>query len=216
RSMRIFLIVSAMAMSCAASVSARADDWAVEADWQSPAELARLAPHFQHLKVDRKHHTVALVADDAQLAMLGDMGVRYKVDVAGTANLRTFYAEAFNRDRSIPGFACYRTVEETYATMDQLAAAHPTLAQVVDIGPTWQRTQNGSTGYQMRVMRIGNTATDATIPDKPNMVVFSSIHAREYAPAELNTHFAEWLLDNYGSDPEATWLVDHENFHLIL
>ena len=214
--MRIFLIVSAMAMSCAASVSARADDWAVEADWQSPAELARLAPHFQHLKVDRKHHTVALVADDAQLAMLGDMGVRYKVDVAGTANLRTFYAEAFNRDRSIPGFACYRTVEETYATMDQLAAAHPTLAQVVDIGPTWQRTQNGSTGYQMRVMRIGNTATDATIPDKPNMVVFSSIHAREYAPAELNTHFAEWLLDNYGSDPEATWLVDHENFHLIL
>jgi hypothetical protein len=214
--MRVFLIVAAMAMSCAASVTARADDWAIEADGQSPADLARLAPHFQHLKVDRKHHTVALVADDIQLAMLDGMGISYKVDVAGTANLRTFYAEAFNRDRSIPGFACYRTVEETYATMDQLAAAHPTLAQVIDIGPSWQRTQNASTGYRMRVMRIGNTATDATIPDKPNMVVFSSIHAREYAPAELNTHFAEWLLDNYGSDPEATWLVDHENFHLIL
>ena len=212
--MRALLITAVLAVG--ATVPALAEDWAIDADWQTPADLARIAPHFQHMKVDRKRHTVGLIADDADLAVLADLGVDYKVDVAATANLRTFYAEAFNPNRSIPGYACYRTVEETYATMDQLAAAHPALAQVIDIGPTWQRTQNASTGYQMRVLRIGNTATDATIPDKPNMVVFSSIHAREYAPAEVNTHFAEWLLDNYGSDPEATWLVDHQNFHLIL
>lgn len=209
------LLLVAIAILLAAT-SLHAEEWVIDASWQTPADLARIAPYFQHLKVDRKHHTVGLIADDAQLAVLGDLGVDYRIDVAATASMRTFYAEAFNQNRSIPGFACYRTVEETYQTMDQLVAAHPTLAQVIDIGPTWERTQNSSAGYQMRVLRIGNSVTDAIIPDKPNMVVTSSIHAREYAPAEVSTHFAEWLLDNYGTDPEATWLVDHENFHLIL
>jgi carboxypeptidase T len=213
-SMRHLLFAATLAFAATSPV--HAEDWAVDAHWQTPSDLARIAPYFQHLKVDRKNHTVSLIADDAQLALLDDMAVDYRIDMATTANMRIYYAQAFNPTRSIPGFACYRTVEETYATMDQLAAAHPSLAQVIDIGPTWARTQNAAQGYRMRVMRIGNTATDATIPNKPNMVVFSSIHAREYAPAEVNTHFAEWLLDNYGSDPEATWLVDHENFHLIL
>ena len=101
----------------------------------------------------------------------------------------------------IPAYPCYRTVEETYQTMDALAADHPTLAQVIDIGPTWQRTQNASQGYTMRVLRIGNSATDASIADKPNMVVTSSIHAREYAPAEVSTHVPEWLLDNLATMP---------------
>ncbi|MEP6881562.1 MAG: M14 family zinc carboxypeptidase, partial [Dokdonella sp.] len=163
-----------------ASTSAMAEDWAVDAHWQTPADLARIAPLFQHLKVDRKHHTVSLIADDAQLAKLEELGIAYQVDMATTANMRRFYAEAFSETRSgIPGYSCYRTVEETYQTMDALAAAHPSLAKVIDIGPSWQRTQNSSTGYVMRALRIGNMATDATIPNKPNMVVFSSIHARE-------------------------------------
>ncbi len=209
------LILPAILASLAAQ-GVHAEEWVVDARWQTPADLARMAPHFEHLKIDRKRHTARVLAGDVELATLDQLGIEYRIDVTATASLQTFYSEAFNRNRSIPGYACYRTVEETYASMDQLAAAHPTLAQVIDIGPTWERTQNASAGYQMRVMRIGNTATDATIPNKPNMVVFSSIHAREYAPAEVNTHFAEWLLNNYGLDPEATWLVDHENFHLIL
>ena len=210
------IVAAAVAAFLIWAAPASADDWSIDASWQSRADLARIAAYFQHLDVDRKRQTVRLIADDAQLDMLDHLGVMYQVDMAETANMRTFYAEAFVRNRSIPGYACYRTVEETYASMDQLASAHPTLARVIEIGPSWERTQNGSQGFSMRVLRIGNSATDASIPDKPNMVVFSSIHAREYAPAELNTRFAEWLLDNHGTDPEATWLVDHQNFHLIL
>jgi hypothetical protein len=44
----------------------------------------------------------------------------------------------------------------------------------------------------------------------------SSIHAREYAPAELNTRFAEYLINNYGSDPDVTWLLDYNEVHLLL
>lgn len=213
--MRQFLLAAIVAI--AASTSLHAEEWALDVSWRTPADLARIAPHFQHLKVDRVLHTASLIADDAQLALLDELGVEYRIDMVTTANMRQFYAEAFSDTRNgIPAYPCYRTVEETYQTMDDLAAAHPTLARVIDIGPTWQRTQNASQGYAMRVLRIGNSATDASIPDKPNMVITNSIHAREYAPAEVSTHFAEWLLDNYGSDAEATWLVDHQNFHLIL
>jgi len=48
------------------------------------------------------------------------------------------------------------------------------------------------------------------------MVVFASIHAREYTPAELLTRFGEWLVNGYGRDAQATWLVDNFKFDLVL
>jgi hypothetical protein len=87
---------------------------------------------------------------------------------------------------------------------------------VHDIGPSWKKSQDANLGYEMRALRITNLATAATDPDRPKMVAFSSIHAREYAPAELMTRFAEWLVSGYGIDPEATWLVDHNDFRLVL
>jgi len=33
----------------------------------------------------------------------------------------------------------------------------------------------------------------------------AEIHAREYVTAEAATRFAEYLLANYGSDPDITW-----------
>jgi carboxypeptidase T len=39
--------------------------------------------------------------------------------------------------QTIPGYSCYRTVEETYAAAQALVTNHPTLASWVDIGDTW-------------------------------------------------------------------------------
>ena len=44
----------------------------------------------------------------------------------------------------------------------------------------------------------------------------SAIHAREYATAELITRFAEYLVENYGTDPDITWLLDYNEIHLLL
>lgn len=43
-----------------------------------------------------------------------------------------------------------------------------------------------------------------------------AIHAREYATAELVTRLAEYLVDNYGTDPDATWMLDHHEVHIML
>ena len=115
---------------------------------------------------------------------------------------------------AIPGFACYRTVEGSYMTAEDLVAAHPTLAAWVDVGDSWEKEQpGGAAGYDLMVLVL----TNQDIPGpKPRLFVTSSIHAREYAPAELMTRYAEYLLNNYDSDPDVTWILDHHEVHLML
>ena len=185
--------------------------------YRDQAELQRISTRFQHLVVDKRARTAKVEADAGQMDELRRMGVKFDIDRNGTMQLRSFNqnmrAGRFGA-RAISGYTCYRTVEETHTSMAQLATNKPTLATVTNIGPTWLKWQNNG-GYDMRVLRITNSATNSLRPNKPAMVLLSSIHAREYTPAELNMRFGEWLVNNYGTDAEATWLLDNYVFYLI-
>jgi carboxypeptidase T len=113
---------------------------------------------------------------------------------------------------SIPGFACYETVEETFDAAQAIVSAYPKLAQWIDVGDSWQKTQS-SGGYDMRVLKLSNTDVGG---DKPKLFVNSAIHAREYATAPLALAFARQLTDGYGKDADATWILDHHEVHLML
>ena len=215
----------------------------VIAHWHNRAQLQTIAARFQHLEIDEKARTARLEASADDLVILRRLGVQVEIDTGATDRLRRaeaamalratiaqqqltsqgemtstgLTAAKLTAQNAIPGYACYRTVEETYATMDLIARNRPTLASVVDIGPTWTYANtSGAQGYRMRVLRLTNAATNASIPDKPNMVVLAAIHAREYTTAELVTRFAEWLANGHGTDPEATWLLDNFRFHFLL
>ena len=185
--------------------------------YRDRAELQRIAGRFQHLVVDRQAKTAKVEVDAGEMAELRSMGVRFDIDRNGTMQLRNFNqhirAGRFGA-RAISGYACYRTVEETHTSMAQLASSKPSLATVTNIGPTWLKWRNQG-GYDMRVLRLTNSATNGIRPNKPAMVLLSSIHAREYTPAELNMRFGEWLVNGYGTDAEATWLLDNYVFYLI-
>jgi len=213
--------------------TASADEWIVEAHFADQAALQRAARHFDHVIVDRKRSVLRVETSDKGIAALEAEGLAVTIDGAATARLQAANARvAAVRERlahegkstvvngggydSIPGYECFRTVEGTYATLDDLVAAHPDIAVIDEIGPTWLKTQDSSEGYEMRAMHITNLATLPADPDRPKFAAYFSIHAREYTPAEIGTRFAEWLVNNYGTDPEATWLVDHNDFHLIV
>ena len=113
---------------------------------------------------------------------------------------------------TIPGYPCYRTVEETYAAAQALVTAHPDLATWIDQGNSWQKDA-GLGGYDMMILKLTNSAVAGP---KPTLFLTAAIHAREYATAELVTRFGEYLVNNYGTDPDATWILDHQEIHLML
>jgi carboxypeptidase T len=225
--MHIRLLSSLLLLMTASAAIAAEHDLAVvvNVEYQNRAQLQSIAARFEHPLVDRAARWVRLETTVEDAARLRRDGFAVTVDEAATAELRSIQSKLLTAaarmpdgagTTSIPGFACYRTVEETYQTIADLVALRPDIAGVADIGPSWQKTQNPASGYEMKVLKLTNSATDAALPDKPTMVVFGSIHAREYAPAELVTRFAEWLVTGHGSDDEATWLLDNFSFHLIL
>lgn len=112
----------------------------------------------------------------------------------------------------IPRYPCYRTVEETFATAEQIVKKHKKLARWEDVGDSWEKTA-GIGGFDMRVLVLTN---QQIVGVKPDLFVTAAMHAREYATAELVTRFAEYLVDNYGSDADATWILDHHEIHLML
>lgn len=224
--MRRLLLATGLALA-AGLPTAQAEEWMVEGHYPDRATLIRATSKLQHAIVDTERQVLRVDTDENGIAMLEAAGLSVSIDMAGTAQLRTFQSNIEDALRSgaattsaagypsIPGYACYRTVEGTYQTMDDLESGYPQLAEVHDIGPSWQATQ-GTGGYRMRSLRVTNLATAASDPERPTFVALGSIHAREYTPAELLTRMAEWLVTGYGTDPQATWLVDHVDFRFVL
>ncbi len=148
---------------------------------------------------------------------LRDLGFRFQVDDRLTAKYTTPVVPLKDQTEGIPGYPCYRTVEETLATGAALAAAYPDLAEWIDIGDSWEKFAFGASyGYDMMVLRLTNTANGIPSADKPRLWVNGAIHARELVTAETVTRFAEYLLANYGVDPDVTWLLDNHEIHLLL
>ncbi len=114
--------------------------------------------------------------------------------------------------QSIPSYPCYQTVEETFAFAEALATTYPDLATWTDVGNSWEKSA-GLGGYDVMVLRLTNSAI---LGPKPKLFATSAIHAREYATAPLLVRFAEYLMDNYGTDADATWILDHHEVHLML
>jgi hypothetical protein len=119
---------------------------------------------------------------------------------------------AGNGVQSIPGYACYETVEETFAAAQGIATAKPQLASWIDVGDSWTKAQ-GAGGYDLQVLKLTNSAIGGT---KPKLFINAAIHAREYTTAPLVLSFARWLSDGYGVDADATWILDHHEVHLLL
>jgi len=133
-------LAAVLALACTAP--AAAEEWMVEARYPDQAALARAAARFQHVIVDPERRTLRVDTDEGGIAALEEAGLAVTIDAAGTAQLRDFEArmQAAIASRlpqladggypAIPGYPCYRTVEGTYQTMDDLAAAAPGIAAV--------------------------------------------------------------------------------------
>lgn len=196
------------------SARAAADLLVVRVYYGDAATLQKLAAQNEPWEVNRDEEYAIFDVTRDEYNRLIAAGLRVEIESKLTAQLRQPNVKLPNQVNAIPGYPCYRTVEETFAAAESLVSRYPSLVSWNDIGDSWEKsTAGGSPGYDMRVLRITNSAISGP---KPKLFAASSIHAREYAPAELNTRFAEYLLENYGVDPDVTWIVDYHEIHLLL
>jgi carboxypeptidase T len=177
-------------------------------------ELAALSARLDVWSVHAKEGYLEAGVSPSEYFSLLTKGYRVEIDTEQTAAMNRPAIALPGQTNGIPGYPCYRTVEETFATAQNIVSNYPTLAQWIDIGDSWEKTAPGGLpGYDMLVLKLTNLTTPTP---KPKFFVMSSMHAREYTPAELNTRFAEYLVNNYGIDPDATWLLDYNEVHLLL
>ncbi|NNF61060.1 MAG: hypothetical protein HKN06_06980 [Gammaproteobacteria bacterium] len=184
----------------------------VNAFFDDPAMVAAVAQEREPWQVDYHKNFITIEATQQDYDALVKAGFRVEIDQRLTGQLNRSYTRLPGQNRGIAGFPCYRTVAETYADAAALAQDNPGLVSWLDIGDSWEK-QNGSDGEDLRVLVLGN---DAGTGDRPKLFVMTAVHARELATAELNTRFAEYLVDNYGVDADVTWLLDEHEIHLSL
>jgi carboxypeptidase T len=140
-------------------------------------------------------------------------GYRLELDEVQTALANRPLERSPDQLAGIPSYPCYRTVEETYATMAQIAASHPQLAALVDIGDSWNKVRSGgAAGYDVLALVLSNKSRPGP---RFRVLIVAMCHAREYTTAETALRFAEELVAGYGVDPDLTWLMDYGEVHLI-
>jgi zinc carboxypeptidase/all-beta uncharacterized protein/BACON domain-containing protein len=107
----------------------------------------------------------------------------------------------------------YRTVAEMRSYVDAKAAAYPNLAEVFTYGQSWEKIRpGGAAGWDL----FGITLTNKQIAGpKPTFFLMAGIHARELTTSELALRFIDYLLTNYGTDGDATWLLDEHKIVVV-
>jgi len=102
----------------------------------------------------------------------------------------------------------YHSYVESTALLHELADEYPGLAKLYSIGKsvTGQR--------EIWCIEIGNKSTGAA-ESKPATYFDGNQHASEVTGGEVTLFLAHYLLDQYGSDPEVTRLVDTRVTYIV-
>ncbi|MFN0278037.1 MAG: M14 family zinc carboxypeptidase [Pyrinomonadaceae bacterium] len=209
--MRIFLVLVLLA---AGLMPLFAQDKVSDPDRQVMAritvtndlDMQRIARLGLDLMEYREGDDLIFLTTQGQLDELRNAGWNVRIDERLTAELpRPGDTETF--------MGGYRTVEETFAFLNQMAAAYPYLAEVFTYGQSWEKTQNPLNGYDLKGIKLTNR--EIRIGEKPKFFLQAGIHARELVPPELATRFIQYLLANYGIDGDATWLLDEHEIIVV-
>jgi hypothetical protein len=143
----------------------------------------------------REHDDFFILTTAAQIEQLRQAGWDIRVDERQSAQLR--------RAQPAPFTGGYHTVGEARASLDDRATQYPTLTQVFTYGRSYE-------GRELFGIRLSNKQITGT---KPALFLMAAIHARELSTTELALRLVDYLLSNYGTDGDATWLLDE---HLIV
>jgi hypothetical protein len=114
----------------------------------------------------------------------------------------------------------YRTVDELYGDLGKIAASYPQITELVTYGQSYSKLVGGVTtpggeflaGYDLETLEV----TNKSIPGpKPVFVLTTGMHSREISGPEVIMRYVDWLTQGYGTNADATWLVDYHDIWIV-
>ncbi len=144
-----------------------------------------------------------IVATTRTLDVIRQSGMRYEVV---HEDLAAFYASRITT-RDAGNFGIFHSYSENIAFVDSLRQLHPQL-----VSAKWSLGQT-SQGRHLWAFRVSdNPDVDE---NEPEILIDGMHHAREIMTSEFCIMFADYLCQNYGSDPVVTWLVDNRELYIV-
>ena len=157
-------------------------------------------------ETDGSSTKVETVLTERQAARLAEKGVRLGVKrIDGKAASEVLRAQA------AAGWDAYRSYSEPGGIRDEIeatAARFPRLTKVVTIG----RTVQGKPILAVKVTRNAKQIRDGS---RPSTLYMSTQHAREWITVEMTRRLLHHVLDNYGTDPTITRLVNQTELWFV-
>ena len=101
----------------------------------------------------------------------------------------------------------FHSYEETLAEFTALAQAHPDIARLVDLGPSYENRQI----FALKITK------DPAVNDfsKPDVLITGNHHAREWISVEPPVYFANQLINGYGTNDSMKYLVDNLQIWIV-
>ncbi len=100
----------------------------------------------------------------------------------------------------------YHSYTELTTDMAAWAAAYPSITQLVSIGNSFE-------GRDLWALKISDNPTLQEF--EPEIQWIGAHHGNEIMSVEVCYYMAEYLLENYGTDPQVTWLVNEREIWII-
>ena len=107
---------------------------------------------------------------------------------------------------SVANAQAYRDYDEVLTALDNLESAAPEIAQVVDLGTSWD-------GRTIRAIKISDDP-EGEDSSEQDVLFVGNHHAREWISVEVPLRLAEYLVENY-SDPAVSELVDNREIWIV-
>jgi len=144
--------------------------------------------------------SAVIVTTAEELRRLRSLGLDITVEIE---NMQEFYASRFTERN----FGAYHTYEETVAFLDDLHATYGDItSQKYSIGRSVE-------GRKIHVLKISDNPH--LNEDEPEVLITGLHHAREPMSLEVVLYYMEWLCENYGTDPDATFIVDNREIWFL-
>ncbi len=143
---------------------------------------------------------VTVVSDPDEVERFRALGYNVTVEIE---DMESFYASRVRGEN----FGDFHTFSETIEFLDDFHAAHPLITtEKFSVGTTYE-------GRTMWAMKISDNPEIDEL--EPEILIDGLHHAREVICPEVIMHFMSWLGDNYGTDEEATFLVNEREIWVI-